>query len=157
MADIVPGPVAGIDCKLYYNSATTRATPTWVEVTKARDVAVPDYGVNAIEANSRASLYECFVAGLIKVSLTFTYLHYRGADTVRDYFTTMVSSRTVEEFAAMDGTITLVGARGVKFYGIMEKFAYTQDLEGAQVWDASVKPAYEVQTTQMEPTLLVVT
>lgn len=156
MADIAVGPVAGIDCKAYYNSGTN-ASPTWVEITRGQNFSVPDFGVNPVEAHSRASVWESFVAGLIKVGVSFTYLHTRGADTVRDAFTTMVTSRTSVQFAIMDGTITLVGARGVKAFFLMEKFSYSQDLEGAQVWDASLKPAYVIESSaKVEPTLSII-
>lgn len=157
MADIPVGPVAGIDCKAYYNTGTN-ASPTWVEIVKGQNFNVPDFGVNPVEAKSRASVWEAFVAGLIKVGVNFTYLHSRGADTVRDALTTMVTSRTSVQFAIMDGTITLVGARGVRAFFLMEKFGYSQDLEGAQVWDASLKPAYVIESSaKVEPTLYIVT
>ncbi len=156
MADIPAGPVAGHDCVLYYNSAT-HASPTWVEIAEARDVAVPDFGVNPVEANSRASDFEAFVAGMIKLGATFTYLHKRGTDTVRDALVGMVSGRSAKEFAFMDGGITLVGARGVRFFALMEKFSYGQDNEGAMVWDASLKPAYVTESAaKVEPDLYVV-
>lgn len=156
MADITVGPVIGHDCKAYYNSATA-ATPTWVEITQARDVAVPDFGNNAVAANSRASNNESFLPGLIKYGVTFTYLHTKGADTVRDVFTTMVTGRSTKQFAFMDGGIALVGARGVKMFAMMEKFSYSQGQEEAMSWDASLKPAYVIESAaKVEPTLLIV-
>jgi hypothetical protein len=156
MADIAPGPVAGIDCKLYYNTGTN-ASPTWVEIMQAIDVGVPDFGVNQIAANSRGSKWESFVNGLIKLGLTFGYLHQRGTDTVRDAMVSMVTSRTAKQFAAMDGDITAVGARGVRAFFNMEKFGQTQGLEGATVWDASLKPAYAIESSaKVEPTMYVV-
>jgi hypothetical protein len=156
MADIVPGPVSGLDCKLYYNTGTN-ASPTWVEITQAIDVAVPDFGVNQIAANSRGSKYESFVNGLIKLGMTFGYLHVRGTDTVRDALAGMVTGRTAKQFAAMDGDITHVGARGVKAYFNMEKFGQTQGFEGATVWDASLKPAHFIESSaKVEPAIYVV-
>ena len=157
MADIPVGPVTGVDCKAYYNSGT-HATPTWVEITHGRNFSVPDYGVNQVEANSRASVNESFVNGLIKNGITFSYLHVRGADTVRDALASMVSGRSPKEFAIMDGGIALVGARGIRMYGNMEKFGYTQDLEGSQVWDAVLKPAYFIEASaKIEPELYIIT
>jgi hypothetical protein len=156
MADIPVGPVAGKDCKAYYNSGT-HATPTWVEIVRGIDFAVPDYGVNPVEANSRESNFEAFVAGLIKVGLTFTYLHSRGADSVRDALVGMVAARSSKEFAFMDGGITLVGARGVRMFGLMEKFSQSQDLEGKLVWDASLKPAHVIEASaKVDPDLYIV-
>jgi hypothetical protein len=156
MADIATGPVAGIDCKAYYNSAT-HATPTWVEIKKGINFSVPDYGVNQVAANSRESVNEAFVNGLVKNGINFTYLHTRGPDTVRDALAGMVSGRTSKEFAIMDGGIALVGARGVRMYGNMEKFGYTQDLEGAQQYDASLKPAYVIEASaKVEPDMYII-
>lgn len=156
MSTIPDGPLAGLDAKLYYNAGTTD-TPTWTEVERARDVAISDFGVNQVEANSRESKWEAYVNGLIKLGMTFTYLHSRGTDTVRDALLGMVTGRTAKEFAVMDGDITLDGAQGVRAYFNMEKFAPTQDLEGAQVWDASLKPAYRVESgSRVEPSYYVV-
>lgn len=156
MADIPVGPATGLDCKLYYNSGT-HATPTWVEIKKARDVALSDFGVNPVEANSRESPNEAYTPGLVKNGATFTYLHTRGADTVRDAMIAMVTGRTAKEFALMDGGIALVGARGLRCFFLMEKFAYSQDLEGNQVWDASLKPAYVIEAgAKVEPDLYVI-
>lgn len=157
MADIAPGPVAGQDCKAYYNSGTN-ASPTWVEIVDAQDVAVPDYGVNQVAANSRGSVNEAFVNGKIKNGVTFTYLHKRGTDTVRDALTTMVSARSAKQFAFLDGGILLVGARGIKGYFNLEKFAYTQGEEESMQWDAALKPAYFMELgAKVEPTLMIVT
>lgn len=156
MADIAPGPVAGVDCKLYYNSGTN-ASPTWVEITHAIDVAVPDFGVNQVEANARSSKFESFVNGLIKLGMTFTYLHVRGTDTVRAAMLAMVTGRTPKQFAAMDGDITHVGALGVKAFFNMEKFSQSQDLEGKLAWDGSLKPAYAIESAaKVEPAMFVV-
>jgi hypothetical protein len=157
MANITPGPAAGVDCKMYYNTGT-HASPTWVEIPQAQDVAIPDYGCNQVEAKARVSFYEAFVNGMIKLGLTFQYLHQRGTDTVRDALVGMVSGRSSKEFAVMDGGITLVGARGVRCFFNMEKFAYTQGLEGTQVWDASLKPAYAIESSaKVDPDLYIVT
>lgn len=157
MANIAVGPVAGIDCLAYYNSGT-HASPTWVAIPNMRDVSIPDYGVNPVEANSRASNYEAFVAGLIKVGITFNYLHVRGTDTVRDIFTTMISGRSTKEVAIMDGGIALTGARGIRMFAICDKFAYSQDLEGAQVWEGSLKPAYVIESSaKVDPDLFLIT
>ena len=156
MADIPVGPVAGVDCKAYYNSGT-HASPTWVEITKGQNFSVPDFGVNPIAANSRESKWEAFTAGLIKSGINFSYLHSRGPDTVRDALAGMVTGRTSKEFAVMDGDITHVGARGLRMFGIMEKFTYGQDLEGNQAWDAALKPAYVVESSaKVDPDLFIV-
>lgn len=156
MADIPVGPAPGLDCKAYYNSGT-HASPTWVEIKKGRDFSIPDFGVNPLEANSRESKFEAYTPGLIKCGIGFTYLHSRGADTVRDALAGMVTGRTSKEFAIMDGDITLVGALGLRMFGIMEKFSQSQDLEGNLAWDASLKPAYVVEASaKVEPDLYIV-
>lgn len=157
MADIPVGPVAGQDCKTYYNSGT-HASPTWVEVTRAIDAAVSEFGVNQVEAKARISNFEAFVNGLIKTGCTFTYLHIRGTDTVRDAMLGMVTGRTSKEFAFMDGGITLVGARGLRAFFNMEKFTWGQNQEGAQIYDASLKPAYVIESgSKVDPDLYIVT
>lgn len=157
MADIAVGPAAGHDAKLYYNSGTN-ASPTWVEITHAIDVAMSDYGVNAVAANARSSNYEGFVPGLIKSGATFTYLHKRGTDSVRTALLAMISGRTSVQFSIMDGGILLVGAVGLRAFFLLEKFAMTQGQEGAMVWDASLKPStYYESGSLVSPSIVVIT
>lgn len=149
-------PAVGLDCKLYYNSGTN-ASPTWVEIENAINVSVPDYGTNQVAANSRASLYESFLPGLIRTGIDFQYLHVKGTDTVRAALLGMVSGRSAKQFAVMDAAIASAGSIGLTAYMNIENMSYTEDLEGVRTYDITLKPAYFVESSaKVEPAILTV-
>jgi len=148
--------LAGLDCILYYNSGT-HAAPTWVEIPRAINVNVPDFGVNQIAANARLSKFEANLNGLIRTGLNFSYAYKRGDDTVRDALLGMVTGRTAKEFAVMDGDIDTAGNRGLRAFFNIENAPFSQELEGQVTIDFTLKPAYvEESDAKVEPDIYVV-
>ena len=74
-------PIAGFECKLYYNTANVGQTAQWVEIKNAKDVNLPD-SVEAIEASARYSKSKRYIAGLFDGSIEFGYQYIRGTDAV---------------------------------------------------------------------------
>lgn len=103
------GALVGRDCKLYYNSGTF-ASPTWTEVTRAMDVALPidaEYG----DVSSRVSGFKMQAKSFVVVGpLTFGYRYRQGVtDAVFDALRPMVLGFTKVEFAVCDGAIATTG------------------------------------------------
>jgi hypothetical protein len=102
------GALVGRECKLYYNSATF-GSPTWVEITRAIDVA---YAISSERGNvsSRISLWKMEAKSLNGLELTFGYRYrYLVTDAVFDALRPMALSNTKTEFAVADGTIATTG------------------------------------------------
>jgi hypothetical protein len=132
--------VVGRNCKLYYNSGTN-AVPVWVEIKRAMDVAVDGLEKNEVNVQDREDPWEAAGAGAKKASLAFGYLFKPGTDSV---FTALRSSFFNDsnlEFAVMDQAITNDGAQGLRFFGQVFGFPYSQELESGQTVDVSVKRA----------------
>lgn len=102
------GALVGRECKLYYNS-NTYASPTWVEVTRAIDVA---YNIVSERGNvsSRVSIWKMEAKALNGLELTFGYRYRQGVtDAVFDALRPMALSNTKVEFAVCDGAIATTG------------------------------------------------
>jgi hypothetical protein len=103
------GALVGRECKLYYNSATF-GSPTWVEITRAIDVA---YAISSERGNvsSRISLWKMEAKSLNGLELTFGYRYrYLVTDAVFDALRPMALGTTKVEFAVCDTTIATTGA-----------------------------------------------
>jgi len=138
-------PNPGDLCAAYYNSATF-TTPTWVEITKARDVAFPfDFGES--EANARDSEFKASEVNLIGVEVTLGYLYEPGADTVFDVLMTMALARLAKQFAFADGPIATQGTRVLKFFGKVFGIGNDQPLEGIELKEFTLKPTRHYESS----------
>jgi len=145
------GPLAGNECKLYYEPppiATTFTVADAVLVTEAQDVNL-SLTTGTVDAASRASIYKAKVPTLTELSLTFSYL-WNGdvADTQLSALRTAFIERTVWHWAVMDNLIVtaagppatpgIKGSQGVTFPGIITEFPIDQPLEGTVKVDIKV-------------------
>ena len=141
-------PNPGDLCRLYYNSATD-ASPTWVEIAKAKDVSYP-IDIGEAEANARDNEYKSSEPTLIGVELTFGYQYEPGADTVYDALLAMATGRTAKQFAVADGDLTLTGARYLKFFGKIFGIGNDQPLEGVETKEFTVKPCRHYESAVLK-------
>lgn len=140
MTAITEGEQIGKNCVLAYNTGT-HASPTWVTISRAKDVSVP-FSRNEGTISSRASAFEFTKAGLIKTGIEFGYNYKRGTDSVWTALqaAAIAADPTPIEFWAGDDDITLVGAKGVRFYGVVTGFDQDQPLEDGVTQRVAVKP-----------------
>lgn len=152
MAD---GPVTGDLCRLYYNSATD-ASPTWVEIAKAKDVSWPISWGEA-ETNARDNEFSTAEPTLGAIELTFGYQYERGADTVYDALIAMAVARSAKQFACADDDIATVGCRYLKFFGKCFGVGQDEPLEGVRVNEFTVKPCRHYESSALKkPTFVTV-
>lgn len=154
MANVTPGEQIGKNCILAYNTGT-HASPTWVTITRAKDVSLP-FSRNEATISSRASRYEFTKAALVKIGLEFGYNYTRGTDSVWTALqaNAIASDPTAIEFWVGDDDITLVGAKGVRFYGTLTGFDQDQPLEDGVTQRVTVRPTtYYSSGTLVEPDL----
>jgi hypothetical protein len=139
-------PNPGDLCRLYYNTATN-ASPTWVEITKARDVSFP-ITMGEADSSARDNEFKTSEPTLIGVELTFGYMYEPGTDTTFAALMTMALARTDKQFAAADGDISITGTNYLKFYGKIFGLNGDQPLDGVETKEVTVKPVrhYESST-----------
>lgn len=137
----------GMEHKLYYNTGTY-ASPTWVEITYARDVNLNwEFGEGNI--SSRASAHFKSKAALIRTTIEGDLLYQPG--TAWTALIAIILARTATEFACYDGAIATSGSQGLRatmqFFGA----GLNQPLEDGstnpftlKVTDATNDPAWGV-------------
>lgn len=155
MPAITDGELIGAEAVLCYNTGT-HATPTWVVVTRAKDVSM-NASKSKGEISSRASRFKYKRGALKELSLELGYLYRRGTDSVWTMLNDSFVNGTINEFWVGDGTITLTGAKGWRFYGEVNEFSYEQPLEDADVFKVVIDPApYYVSSAIVEPDVYII-
>jgi hypothetical protein len=123
----------GKDCKLYYNSAATRAAATWVEIKKAINVTL-NMSKGEADASCRETSWKLQRGALKELEITFSYRYLKGgADTV------------------VDGDIVNTGANGMKVICEVFGMNVSQELESTQEIEFTIKPAYKEETGAFVP------
>lgn len=142
-------------CRLYRNTATD-ATPTWVEIDKAKDVAFP-FSIGESDSSARDCEFKLSEANLIGVELTFGYQYVLGADTVYDALVAAMVARTKIQYAAADGPIATVGTRYLKFGAQIFGMDNDEPLEGGKVSGFTLKPTRMIEASAiLKPTFVTV-
>ena len=138
---IAQRPVTGLECKLYYNTAT-HASPTWVEIKKAINV---NYTISKGEADqsSRESTWRNNLTTLKDLEITFSYRKKAGTDTVFDALIAAALADTIYEYAVLDAAHTESGAQGVRAFCQITSAGNSQELEGTEEIEFTLKPAYK--------------
>ncbi|MFM7842917.1 MAG: hypothetical protein ACKPEY_01635 [Planctomycetota bacterium] len=149
-------PIAGFECKLYYNSANVGSTPTWVEIKNAKDVSHPD-SVEAIEASARYSKSKRYIAGMFDGSIEFGYQYIRGTDAV---FTAPQNHYLNHEpiaVAAADNDIAVAGTTYGRDWYVVTKFERSEELGGTRTYNVTLQPTVVFNSgTLIERTFVVV-
>jgi hypothetical protein len=100
---------AGRDKKLYYNSASTYASPTYVLIDRVGDVNRSGQKATT-DVDMRASENTITVYGNMKREITFTYYKKKGAnDTVFNKLLDSYENNTVLDIVMADGPIATAG------------------------------------------------
>ena len=124
---------AGRKGKLYYN-AGTHASPSWVEVKRAKDVSVPN-DKDKVEIDDRNSEEKKSVGGGRSKELSFGYTHQVGTDSVFSVLLDSYNNNTAVEFAVMDGAIGTAGSKGWRGYYEVFKLENSQELNSPMAYD----------------------
>jgi len=137
-------PATGLECKLYYNTAT-HASPTWVEITKAINVS---FSISKGEADqsSRASTWKKGIPTLKELEITFTYRKKTGTDAVFTALMAAALADTIYEYAVLDAAHTEAGAQGIRAFCTIMSAGNTQDLESTEEVEFTLKPAYKEES-----------
>lgn len=130
----------GVNQALFYNSATY-ATPTWVEITAAKDVSLP-LDKSMAEVKARLSTWSQNLPAMKTLAIEWDMI----ADTsltpynvLRDAF---VNDTLVDLAVCDDAAIATSGADYFRSECYLDKFSVKQGLEEAEMVECSAKRAY---------------
>lgn len=141
-------PNPGDACVLAYNSATD-ASPTWVEITKCKDLSFP-IDIGEAEANARDNEFKSSEPTLIGIEITFGYQYEPGTDSVFDALITAALARTAKQFAIADGTIATSGTRYLKAFCKIFKIDNDQPLDGVETKGFTLKPCRHYESAVLK-------
>lgn len=135
----------GLDCKLYYNAATY-VSPSWQEVTIARDVTLSRTKGEA-DVSNRGSRFKKRKATLIDASITTEFVWDPDNPDFAAFQQAFDNDEPIEVLA-LDGGVDVPGSQGLRAFMDVFKFDRTEPLEGAVMAAIDLKPTYD---TDHEP------
>ena len=124
-SDLTRGAYSGRETFLYYNSAT-HATPTWVEIPRARNIQTTN-GPALSEIEFHGAQSTANIPGYDKFSGSFEYVKKRGTDTIFAALETARKNRTVVELQFMNDDVATSGATGWMAPVLLGEFAETSN------------------------------
>lgn len=142
----------GHSMKLYRNTGTV-AVPVWTEIANVGDVNIPDLAVGLAELKRRGNNFTKNLPTLFtSMAVEFRLLHGLGA-TVFDGLRTAFFARTINEYAVMNGDITVSDNQGLRLPAFIEQFPWDQNLEEVSGHDCRLAIAYmeEPAGTEIDP------
>ena len=131
----------GIDGKLYFCAAGIGGTPTWTEVTAARDVTATINKGEADVTTRGGGGWKAVIGTVKEASIEFD-LVWDSADAGVLAFLSAFLSGAVIGLAAADGVITTPGTLVFKADCAITKFDKKEPLENAQTVSITAKPTY---------------
>lgn len=124
----------GLEMNLMRNTGTPGdGSPSWDEVTVARDVTV-NLETGEADISTRASIWRTRKATLLDGTLDFQVV-YDPDDTHYAALETAFLAKSLVDLAAVDD-----GGDGLRFVGNVFNFSRSEPLEDAVVVDVSVRP-----------------
>jgi hypothetical protein len=131
----------GLDCKLYYCTAGIGGTPTWTEITAAREVNVPLSKGEADVSTRGGGGWKATKGTLKDASIDFDLL-YDPADVAAAALLAAFLSGATIGLAAAHGPIATVGTEYFKADCEILKFEEKEPLDNAITVSVSAKPTY---------------
>lgn len=120
-SDLERGAYSGKETFLYYNSAT-HASPTMVEIVRARNVQT-NRGPALTEVEFHGAAETGNIPGYKKFAGSFEYVRKKGADTVWDALVAARDAGSILELAHLNGTIELTASKGWKCPVLLGEFS----------------------------------
>lgn len=131
-------PMVGIAHRLYYNTAQPD-TPTWVQITIAKDIKVTADKEKVEITNRGHGETNRYAGGGVDIGFTFDVSN-KPADAGFVALLASFTGKTSIELAAVDGDITVAGTQGVRAVCEVFKFERTAGLKGEAKWDCEAAP-----------------
>lgn len=136
----------GRNGKLYYN-AGTYGSPTWTEVTLARDVTTNLDSETADADHRAAGLFGANVVVKLSAGIDFELIWDTSNAVFLVLLAAFVSAGSVE-FLVLDGSVGTSGSRGVRATCNITKFTRTEALAGVMLAQVSIAPTYAANAAE---------
>lgn len=150
-------PVVGQSCKLYRNTATV-ASPTWDALDSVGDVAIPDLQVGLAELKRRGNNFTKNLGTLVQsFSLDAKIIALMDTTTYGALKTNFLA-KTAEEYAIMNGDITVATTTGMRCPLLIHQFPINQAQEEVVSHDMKWAVAYyeSPSGTEIDPSFYTV-
>jgi hypothetical protein len=128
----------GRNGKLYYNSGTY-GSPTWVEITRARDVNINKSKAES-DASSRATVFALSKGAQLILDISFDYQDSDAADTVHDALRASYNDSSAIEILVLNGSKDTAGSKGYRLSMEVMTYNEPQPLTGSQTSQFVLKP-----------------
>lgn len=125
-----------LDCKAYINTGTY-GSPTWAEISLARDVSVNRSRAEG-DDSSRAYAQASTVVGQESIEISMQAI-YVLADTAFAALKSAYEGRDVVEIALMDGPIATVGTKGKRVDVVITAFNRSEAMGDSVKYDITFK------------------
>lgn len=136
--------VFGFQCKAYYDSADTPATPTWVEIGVLKDVTL-NLGFVESDASIRAAGgIECMEPSLLQIEAA-GQLEWINGNAICEFLLAAFFARTAINMLFLTGDDENPDAKGVKGDFKLMKFPQKQELKESVKNDISFKPCRSIR------------
>lgn len=133
--------VRGKDFKLYRNTDDPYDnSPTWSEVTNVRDLK-RNREKDLADASIRGSTYHLQVATLKQLTVDFQMV-YDPSDTHLTALEAAYENDTDVEVLVLDGSISTVGSKGIRFMAQVSNFTTNEALGDVGLVDITLTPGY---------------
>jgi hypothetical protein len=129
----------GFNAKLYLCAAGIGGTPSWTEITNARDVTVTS-STTEVDLTTRGNGgFKATGQGLEDASIEFEMIWSPG-DAGFDAIQTAKNTRVAIGLAAMDGDIATAGSQGLVADCCITQFVRSEPLDGPITVRVTAKP-----------------
>ena len=140
------GSIVGHEMKLYWDSASSPSSPTWVLVDRCKDLSVTNAKAQA-DVSRRASSWLLTAGGLKDLGLEFGYQYWQrkptGQDTVYDALLSSFLVDTPMHFLVVDNVVPAPAGqttRGLELWVVVFDFGNDQPLSDGVVLNVVAKP-----------------
>ena len=133
------GKKVGLACKLYYNSGTY-ASPTWVEIEKAKDVELNLEAGEADATDRGSGGWREFLAALKDASIEFEINHDSSDAGYVALRTAFFASTNAIEILALEGDVAVAGNEGLRATCAVFGFSRSEPLDSTVSESLSLKP-----------------
>lgn len=138
--------------KKIYRNAGTSASPTWVEITEARDADIP-FSPDKYEESDRGSIFKLYEAGQIELGINYN-MTLRAGNVNCAHIRNSIFDDSTTEYLALFGDITESGSFGFRFFGKTFKGDHTQPLNDGDTITVEHAPTYHEEAgVQVTPTI----
>lgn len=122
----------------YWNTGTY-GSPTWNQITGARDVSVSQTR-EVVEFDSRGHVVRTVAVTSLSIEVSIELLYERASGDI-DALRTAFLNRANLDVLLLDGQVTTSGSKGLRFTGLITEFTQNEPLSDAVTVSITMRPS----------------